>query len=89
MPVDDEVVLSLSRMNRVLSLDEHAGNLICEAGCVLETLQEYVAQRGYTMPIDLGAKGSCQIGGALSLIPRRSPRATALAAASPPPSPPP
>jgi len=63
VPVDDEVVLSLSRMNRVLSLDEHAGNLICEAGCVLETLQEYVAQRGYTMPIDLGAKGSCQIGG--------------------------
>ena len=45
VPVDDEVVLSLSRMNRVLSLDEHAGNLICEAGCVLETLQEYFRVR--------------------------------------------
>ena len=63
VPVSDEVVLSLSRMNRVLNLDEHAGNLICEAGCVLETLQTYVWERGYTMPLDLGAKGSCQIGG--------------------------
>jgi len=50
-------------MNRVLSMDEHAGSLLCEAGCVLETLQEYVWARGYTMPLDLGAKGSCQIGG--------------------------
>lgn len=63
VPVDDEVVLSLGRMNRVLTMDEHAGNLVCEAGCVLETLQEYVWKRGYTMPLDLGAKGSCQIGG--------------------------
>ena len=63
VPVDDEVVLSLGRMNRVLAMDEHAGNLVCEAGCVLETLQEYVWKRGYTMPLDLGAKGSCQIGG--------------------------
>ena len=63
VPVDDEVVLALGRMNRVLSMDEHAGSLLCEAGCVLETLQEYVWARGYTMPLDLGAKGSCQIGG--------------------------
>jgi hypothetical protein len=26
-------------------------------------LQEYVEERGFTMPLDLGAKGSCQIGG--------------------------
>ena len=63
VPVDDEIVLSLGRMNRVLSLDENAGNLICETGCVLETLQNHVWERGYTMPLDLGAKGSCQIGG--------------------------
>ena len=63
VPVGDEIVLSLSRMNRVISLDEHAGNLVCEAGCVLETLQEHAWARGYTMPLDLGAKGSCQIGG--------------------------
>ena len=63
VPVNDEVVISLGRMNKVISLDQHAGNLICQSGCVLETLQEYVWERGYTMPLDLGAKGSCQIGG--------------------------
>ena len=30
---------------------------------MLEALQAHVAERGYTMPLDLGAKGSCQIGG--------------------------
>ncbi len=63
VPIRDEIVLSLSRMNRVLSLDEHAGNLVCQSGCVLENLQNHVWARGYTMPLDLGAKGSCQIGG--------------------------
>lgn len=63
VPVTDEIILSLSRMDRVLSLDQNTGNLICEAGCILENLQSYVNARGYTMPLDLGSKGSCQIGG--------------------------
>ena len=63
VPVADEVVLSLGRMDRVLSVDEDSGHLVCEAGCVLEALQAHVAARGHTMPLDLGAKGSCQIGG--------------------------
>ena len=56
VPIADEIVLSLSRMNRILSLDETAGSLTCEAGCVLETLQQHVGARGFAMPIDLGAK---------------------------------
>eukprot|EP00326_Haptolina_ericina_P000810 CAMPEP_0181211666 /NCGR_PEP_ID=MMETSP1096-20121128/23921_1 /TAXON_ID=156174 ORGANISM="Chrysochromulina ericina, Strain CCMP281" /NCGR_SAMPLE_ID=MMETSP1096 /ASSEMBLY_ACC=CAM_ASM_000453 /LENGTH=378 /DNA_ID=CAMNT_0023303109 /DNA_START=842 /DNA_END=1978 /DNA_ORIENTATION=+ len=49
--------------DRVLTFDEVAGTLACEAGCVLETLQGYVSERGYVMPLDLGSKGTCQIGG--------------------------
>ena len=30
---------------------------------MLQTLDEHVAQHGYIMPLDLGAKGSCAIGG--------------------------
>jgi FAD/FMN-containing dehydrogenase len=56
VPISDEVILSLSRMNRVLSLDEYSGHLVCEAGCVLEALQSHVWERGFTMPLDLGAK---------------------------------
>ena len=31
--------------------------------CVLEELDKYVEKHGYMMPLDLGAKGTCQIGG--------------------------
>lgn len=40
-----------------------AGVLVCQAGCVLEALSRYVEERGFIMPLDLGAKGSCHIGG--------------------------
>ena len=42
------------------------GMLTCEAGCVLEQLDRHVGEQGHTMPLDLGAKGSCQIGGNVS-----------------------
>ncbi|ORX71486.1 hypothetical protein DL89DRAFT_127195 [Linderina pennispora] len=63
VPVHDEVVLSLRNMNKVRSFDDISGIVTCDAGCVLEELDNYVGERGYTMPLDLGAKGSCQIGG--------------------------
>lgn len=40
-----------------------SGVLTCQAGCVLENLSFYLEERDYIMPLDLGAKGSCQIGG--------------------------
>lgn len=36
---------------------------MCQAGCVLEKLNEYLEEQGFIMPLDLGAKGSCHIGG--------------------------
>ena len=63
VPVFDEIVLSTSRMNRIESVDALSGAVVCEAGCVLETLDNHVAAFGLTAPLDLGAKGSCQIGG--------------------------
>jgi FAD/FMN-containing dehydrogenase len=58
-PVFDEIVVSLSRMNKILNFDESYGIITCEAGCVLQDLQTYLNERGYLMPLDLGAKGSC------------------------------
>ena len=49
--------------SQVLSFDPVSGALVCQAGCILEALDGYVEERGYTMPLDLGAKGSCHIGG--------------------------
>ena len=40
--------------------------MFCEGGCILENLSQFVQTFGYTMPLDLGAKGSCMIGGNVS-----------------------
>ncbi|XP_025193263.1 D-2-hydroxyglutarate dehydrogenase, mitochondrial-like [Melanaphis sacchari] len=62
----DEVVLSTERMNSIINFDPVSGVLVCEAGCVLESLMKHVEGHGYMMPLDLGSKGSCQIGGNVS-----------------------
>lgn len=31
--------------------------MTCDAGCVLEVLDNWLAEKGYMMPLDLGAKG--------------------------------
>ncbi|PVF94954.1 putative DLD2-D-lactate dehydrogenase [Serendipita vermifera] len=63
VPHNDEVILSLSSMNNVRSFDPVSGILVADAGCILEVLSQHIAPHGYIMPIDLGAKGSCHIGG--------------------------
>ncbi|CAF3364473.1 unnamed protein product [Rotaria sp. Silwood1] len=63
VPVFDEIVLSLRSLNSIGDFDENSGVLIADAGCILQTLDTHVQQFGHTMPLDLGAKGSCLIGG--------------------------
>jgi len=66
VPVFDEIVISMGRMNRVLSFDEISGVLVAEAGCILEVADQFLAEKGHAFPLDLGAKGSCQLGGNVS-----------------------
>ncbi|KAG8080945.1 hypothetical protein GUJ93_ZPchr0007g5403 [Zizania palustris] len=66
VPVHDEVIISLGGMNNIISFDNVNGILTCEAGCVLENLSSFVENKGFIMPLDLGAKGSCHIGGNIS-----------------------
>ena len=62
----DEVVLSLSRLDQVLSFDGAAGAVSVQAGCVLDALGAFLRERGHCAPLDLGSSGSCQVGGNLS-----------------------
>ncbi|KAI5612664.1 D-2-hydroxyglutarate dehydrogenase, mitochondrial isoform X1, partial [Silurus asotus] len=66
VPVFDEIILSTALMNKILAFDGLSGILTCQAGCVLENLSQYVEERDFVMPLDLGAKGSCHIGGNVS-----------------------
>ncbi|KAG2696306.1 hypothetical protein I3760_07G053500 [Carya illinoinensis] len=66
VPVFDEVIINMASMKNVISFDEVSGILVCEAGCILENLISFLDNQGFVMPLDLGAKGSCQIGGNVS-----------------------
>lgn len=66
VPVFDEIILSLSKLNKIRKFDEVTGILQCDAGIILQDADEYLQKQGYIFPVDLGAKGSCQIGGMVS-----------------------
>jgi FAD/FMN-containing dehydrogenase len=61
-----EIVLSLSRMNRLRALDALNDTITVEAGCVLAAVQKAAEEAGRLFPLSLAAEGSCQIGGNLS-----------------------
>ena len=66
VPVHDEIVLSLSNLNKILKFDQQTRVLTCESGCILQNLNEYLKDYNCEIPLDLGASGSCQIGGNVS-----------------------
>ncbi|KAI0824275.1 FAD-binding domain-containing protein [Trametes gibbosa] len=66
VPVRDELILSLANMHKVRSFDDVSGILVADAGCILQSLSDYLAPHNHIVPLDLGAKGSCQIGGNVS-----------------------
>ncbi|CCH43365.1 D-lactate dehydrogenase [cytochrome] 2,mitochondrial [Wickerhamomyces ciferrii] len=63
VPVFDEIVLNVSNLNQIRSFDSTSGILKTDAGVVLEVADQYLAEQGYIFPLDLGAKGSCHVGG--------------------------
>ena len=65
-PVDGCVVLSLERMNGVEEIDTVMATMTVKAGTPLADVQAAAEHAGMYFPLDLGARGSCTIGGNLS-----------------------
>jgi FAD/FMN-containing dehydrogenase len=65
-PIPGAVAVSLDRMNRIESVDAEMATLTAEAGVVLETAQAAAAGKGLLLGIDIGSRGSCQLGGVVS-----------------------
>ena len=61
-----QIVLNLSRMNRVRAIDTRNNTMTVDAGCVLAKLQNTAKEAGRLFPLSLAAEGSCEIGGNLS-----------------------
>ncbi len=60
------LVLSLTRLNRIRSIDPVNNTVTVDAGCILQTVQEAAAHADRLFPLSLGAEGSCTIGGNLA-----------------------
>ena len=65
VPVQGGILLDLSRMDRVLELDEDTMTLTVEPGILLQDVQAYVEARGLFYPPDPGEKAA-SIGGNIS-----------------------
>ncbi len=61
-----QLLLSLTRMSRIRSIDRAGMTMAVEAGCVLETAKMAAAEKGRQLPIGFAAEGSATIGGMLS-----------------------
>ncbi len=62
----DEIILSLTRMNKIGALDALNNTLTVEAGVTLAMAQEAAAKADRLFPLSLASEGTCQIGGNLS-----------------------
>lgn len=60
------VILAMEKMRRIREINTIAKTVTVEAGCVLESLHTAVEKENLYFPLNLGAKGSCQIGGNLA-----------------------
>lgn len=62
----NDVIVSLERMNIIEEVDEIGRTMTVQAGVPLQLLQDTAVEKGLFFPVDLGARGSCQIGGNVS-----------------------
>ncbi len=63
VPRSTDIALSLDRLCGIEEIDVAAATVTVKAGTTLQEIQQIVANAGYLFPLDLGARGSCQIGG--------------------------
>ena len=59
-------VISLHKLNKIRDISVADNLVTVEAGCILQELQEHVAQSNLLFPLSIASKGSCQIGGNLA-----------------------
>jgi FAD/FMN-containing dehydrogenase/3-hydroxyacyl-CoA dehydrogenase len=66
LPCDGELVVSLERLRAIEEIDVEAGTMTVQAGVVLETAQLAAGAAGWQLAVDIGARGSCTIGGMIA-----------------------
>jgi len=65
-PLDNEIVVSLNRLDRIREVDPTSNTMTCEAGVTLQRAREAAAAADRLYPQLLPSEGTCTIGGNLS-----------------------
>jgi FAD/FMN-containing dehydrogenase len=65
-PTGGEVVIVLTRLNRIRAVDADNNSITVEAGCTLHAVQEAARVADRLFPLSLAAEGSATIGGNLA-----------------------
>tara|TARA_B100001939_G_scaffold289820_1_gene261058 strand:- start:6 stop:1394 length:1389 start_codon:yes stop_codon:yes gene_type:complete len=63
---DNQVVVSLEKMKNIIEIDEKGKTVTCESGVIIEDIINAVKDKDLLLPLNFGARGSAQIGGAVS-----------------------
>lgn len=66
VPLDGEVVLSLTRCDRLEPVDALAGQVTAGAGTTLTAVRNHVRAAGYDLGVDIAARDSATVGGVLA-----------------------
>lgn len=66
VPAPGDIALSLERLSGIEEIDTAAATITVRAGTPLQTVQEAAREAGLLLAVDLGARGSCQIGGTIA-----------------------
>ncbi len=81
-PTGDEVVIVLTRLNRIRAIDPDNNSITVEAGCTLHAVQEAAREADRLFPLSLAAEGTLGLitAATLKLYPRPRAQATAWVA---------
>ena len=63
VPAEGGVAISLERMHAIEDINAGSAVMQVQAGATLQAVQEAAVEAGLVFGVDLGARGSCQIGG--------------------------
>ncbi len=63
---NDQVVISLERMNHIEEIDTHSRTVTIQSGVILEHLHTALEEHQLSFPLNFGARGSAQLGGIIS-----------------------
>jgi FAD/FMN-containing dehydrogenase len=62
----DDVVVSMEKMDNIEEVDTQSRTITCQAGVIIANLQNAAESADLLFPLNFGAVGSAQIGGAIS-----------------------